>query len=170
VKIGSKLSKLVEIQSGVPQGGNFSPLAFAIYVNDLEDWLQYAISLTYADDTSTSVNGKSIEDVLRKLQIDAKNVLNFMASNGLFANPSKTNFIVINDKEDGAGEREVQVGNVKVKQEKSAKLLGITMNENLRWNTQIYGINGTIPSLNARTFIVKKNCKSCWKGEHKKDC
>ena len=29
----------------------------------------------------------------------------FMASNGLFANPSKTNFIVINDKEDGAGER-----------------------------------------------------------------
>jgi hypothetical protein len=79
-----------------------------------------------------------------------------MSSNGLFANPSKTNFIVINDKEDGAGEREVQVGNAKVKQEKSAKLLGITMDENLRWNTQIYGKNGTIPSLNARTFIVKR--------------
>jgi hypothetical protein len=122
VKIGCKLSKLVEIQSGVPQGRNFSPLAFVIYVRDLEDWLQYAISLTYADDTSTSVSGKSIEDVLRKLQIDAKNVLKFMASNGLFANPSKTNFIVINDKDEGAGEREVQVGNVKVKQEKSAKL------------------------------------------------
>ena len=71
--------------------------AFVIYVSDLEDWLEYAISLTYAD-TSTSVSGKSIEDVLRKLQIDAKNVLKFMASNGLFANPSKTTFIVINDK------------------------------------------------------------------------
>ena len=156
VKIGSKLSKIVEIQSGVPQGGNFSPLAVVIYVSDLEDWLQYASSLTYADDTSTSVSGKSINDVLRKLQIDAKNVLKFMSSNGLFANPSKTNFIVINDKEDGAGEREVQVGNAKVKQEKSAKLLGITIDENLRWNTQIYGKNGTIPSLNARTFIVKR--------------
>ena len=170
VKIGSKLSKIVEIQSGVPQGGNFSPLAFVIYVSDLEDWLQYAISLTYADDTSTSVSGKSINDVLRKLQIDAKNVLKFMSSNGLFANPSKTNFIVINDKEDGAGEREVQVGNAKVKQEKSAKLLGITMDENLRWNTQIYGKKRNYPFTKCENVHCKKNCKSCWKREHKKDC
>ena len=69
VKIGNKLSKLVDLKSGVPQGGNFSPMAFVIYVSDLEDWLGYAISLTYADDTSTSISGKSIEEVLRKLQI-----------------------------------------------------------------------------------------------------
>ena len=60
VKIGNKLSSLSIIKSGVPQGGNFSPLAFVIYVSDLEDWLEYAISLTYADDTSTSVSGKCI--------------------------------------------------------------------------------------------------------------
>ena len=53
VKIGNKLSNLANLESGVPQGGNFSPLAFVIYVSDLEDWLEYAISLTYADDTST---------------------------------------------------------------------------------------------------------------------
>ena len=66
-----------------------------MYVSDLEDWLDHAISLTYADDTSTSVSGKNIADVLRKLEIDAKNVLKFMTANGLHANPSKTTFIII---------------------------------------------------------------------------
>ena len=46
-KIGSKLSVMVSLSSGVPQGGNFSPLAFVIYVSDLEDWLQFAKALTY---------------------------------------------------------------------------------------------------------------------------
>ena len=44
-KIGDKLSAKVNLSSGVPQGGNFSPLAFVIYVSDLEDWLEFAISL-----------------------------------------------------------------------------------------------------------------------------
>ena len=30
------------------------------------------------------------------------------------------------------------------------------MDKNLKWNTQIQGKNGTITSLNARTFIVKR--------------
>ena len=38
--------KSTNLTSGVPQGGNFSPLAFVIYVSDLEDWLEYATSLT----------------------------------------------------------------------------------------------------------------------------
>ena len=92
-----------DIKSGVPQGGNFSPLAFVIYVSDLEDWLEFAISLTYADDTSTSVSGKGVEEVLKKLAIDAKNVLKFMSSNGLVANPAKTTFMILNDKEEGVG-------------------------------------------------------------------
>ena len=69
----SKLSEMVELSSGVPQGGNFSPLAFVIYVSDLEDWLQFAKALTYADDTSTSVAAKTIEEIIRMLETDAIN-------------------------------------------------------------------------------------------------
>ena len=37
---------------------NLGPiLAELIYVSDLEDWLEFAIAVTYADDTSTSVSG-----------------------------------------------------------------------------------------------------------------
>ena len=45
VKIGYKLSQITQIKTGVPQGGNFSPLAFYIYVSDLEDWLEYNMYL-----------------------------------------------------------------------------------------------------------------------------
>ena len=55
-----------------------------------------------------------------------------------------------------------------VKQEKSAKLLGVTMDDNLKWNTQIYGKNGTISSLNSRTFIVKRIANQVGKESIKK--
>ena len=71
IKIGDKLSSKMDLKSGVPQGGNFSPLAFVIYVSDLELWLQFAVSLTYADDTSTRVSAPTIEEVINKLEIDA---------------------------------------------------------------------------------------------------
>ena len=100
--------------------------------------------------------------------MDAANVLKFMAANGLSANPTKTTFIIINDKEEGAGQREVQVGNVLIKQEKSAKLLGVTMDDNLRWNTQIYVTGGTISSPNSRIVIVNRIVNQVGKDRIKK--
>ena len=38
-------------------------------------WLRHSAVLTYADDTSTSVTGKTIEEVIQKLEEDAKRVL-----------------------------------------------------------------------------------------------
>ena len=55
VKIGSRISKSVSLESGVPQGGILSPLIFVLYVSDLEDWLQFSKAFTYADDTSSSI-------------------------------------------------------------------------------------------------------------------
>ncbi len=57
-----------------------------------------SLILTYADDTSTSCYGKSQEEVMVKLEEDSKNILQFMASNGLVANESKTVFMMINSK------------------------------------------------------------------------
>ena len=48
------------------------------------------------DDTSTSVKGKSLHENIDKLEKDAANVLRFMASNGLVANPRKTTLMFLN--------------------------------------------------------------------------
>ena len=47
-----------------------------------------------------TVSHKLLSKVKEMLEEDAKNVLMFMASNGLVANPKKTAFMILNHKQD----------------------------------------------------------------------
>ena len=89
---------------------------------------------SYAGDTSSSVKGKTIEEVIWKLEEDAEQVLKFMASNGLVANPSKTTLMILNHKVETPVE--IKVGQNTIKQEMSSKLLGVYINDKENWNTQ----------------------------------
>ena len=62
-------------------------------------WLKFCKVTTYADDTKTCVSHKLLARVIQMLEEDAKNVLEFMASNGLVVNPKKTAFMVLNHKQ-----------------------------------------------------------------------
>ena len=62
----------------------------------LKDWLEYSLAFTYADDTSSRVSGKDLDEIMRRMEADAINVLKFMASNGLVANPKKTTMLFLN--------------------------------------------------------------------------
>ena len=108
-------------------------------MSDLDDWLEWSSATTYADDTTTGVSDKDLEVVLKKLESDAKKVLQFMASNGLVANPKKTSFVIFNQKARKDEIISIKIGNDLVSQEKSAKLLGLTFDSNQGWQTQIYG-------------------------------
>ena len=157
VKVGGKLSKSKEIETGVPQGGILSPIIFIIYGADLEDWLRHSLALTYADDTSTSVKGKTIEEVLAKLEEDAGLILRFMASNGLVANPTKMAFMMLNsNRKKDESPLEIHIGNALVKQESSAKLLGVKIEDNQKWKEQVSGSGGVIKSLNKRLFFIRR--------------
>ena len=43
-----------------------------------------------------------------------------------------------------------------ITQERSAKLLGITMDDTQKWHSQIYGTGGLLSSLNSRLFMIKR--------------
>ena len=86
-------------------------------------WLKHSSGLTYADDTSTSVKGDTIDEVIWKLEEDADLVLRFMASKGLVAYPSKTTFMILNNNNKALDLVEVKVGANVVTQEKITKLL-----------------------------------------------
>ena len=77
----------------------------------------------------------------------------------LAANAKKTTFIIFNQKKQEEEIKEIitiKVGNEKIEQQQNAKLLGVTIDENQRWKTQIYGKGGLLSSLNSRLFMIKR--------------
>ena len=125
-----------------------SPLMYIIYVADLELWLKYSLAITYADDTGSSISAKQLELLKKLLEEDAQNILNFIASNGLVANPKKTALLFLNSKNNETNPIELLIGGEQIKQQANAKLLGMTFNDKLKWKEHIQGKGGVISSLN----------------------
>ena len=99
VKIGEQMSNPLQLTSGVPQGGILSPIVFTIYCAGMEEWVTHSTIFNYADDTSSSLADKTVETIIEKLERDAEQMLCFMASNGLVANPDKTVFMMMGRKQ-----------------------------------------------------------------------
>ena len=55
-KIGSPVSEIKEITTGIPHGFNLGPLLFLSYVNDLPNCLKSSVPALFADDTNLSVH------------------------------------------------------------------------------------------------------------------
>ena len=66
---------------------------------------------------------------MSKLEEDGEEILKFMASNGLVENPTKITLLIMNNKEEGAVQ--VTVGNALVLQEKTSKLLGVKIDDDM---------------------------------------
>ena len=155
VRIGNKVSGARMVATGVPQGGVLSPLIFVIFVSDLQDWLHHSSAPTYADDTSTATYGKTAQETMEKMEEDAQQVLQYMASNGLVANAKKTSFLLLNSKQTGQ-DVTLKIGSETVTRDCSAKLLGITFQDNQQWKMQVYGKGGLISALNSRLYIIRR--------------
>ena len=75
--------------------------------------------------------GKNTHELIEQLSEDATVVLNFMASNGLVANPKKTSFLLLNQKQCDQ-EICVKIGSDSVTRDSSATLLGIKFQDDLQ--------------------------------------
>ena len=150
VKIGTAMSAAIELDTGVPQGSILSPVLFIIYVADMEDWTKHAGVYTYADDTSTDASSKEVNEVITKLEEDAETILQFMASNGLVANPQKTTFMLLGKEK---GEKQVKVGDVMIAQSETAKLLGMVIDEKQKWKPHVETL---VKTLDKRLFTLRR--------------
>ena len=154
VRIGSALSKPLTLTSGVPQGGILSPIVFTLYTADMGLWLKHSKSTNFTDDTTTDYSGSTKEDIKNCLEGDALRVLSFMASNGLVANQSKTEFLVLNEKnKTDQSLYQIQVGDATVTRTESTKLLGIQIDEAQNWKDQYKSLK---TALNQRLFVIRR--------------
>ena len=118
--------------------------------------MKHSKLFNFADDTTTDCRGKEAQKIKADLESDAKRLLQFMASNGLVANESKTEFLVLNEKEklkDHSILKCINVGDATINRTPNTKLLGITIQENQEWTEHFKGLK---TSLNQRLFVIRR--------------
>ena len=122
---------------------------------DMELWLKTSKLTNYADDTTTDNKSKCIIEIRARLEEDAKNVLDFMASNGLIANQAKTEFLLLNAKKE-VDLQEIMVGETSVSRTKSTKLLGIQIEESQEWNLHLKTIKTSLNQSVGLAYLFHK--------------
>ena len=75
-------------------------------------------------------------ETIRRLEEDAKGVLDFFQVNQLFANPSKTAFLMIEPGQNHDGGYTIQIGNVRITESNVEKILGVEVDNKLTWDDQ----------------------------------
>ena len=134
-------SDFLHCEVGVPQGSILGPLFFMLYVNDLPFVLTCSMD-QYADDSTLHVSGKCLNDINDSLEFNCGVVSNWMAENMLQLNADKTHILTLGTRERLAITRNkvsvVMDGIHLVEDDQhSEKLLGITVDADLRWHGQV---------------------------------
>ena len=98
VSINNFESSTSGISCGVPQGSVFGPLLFLIYINDLHVVIKRCKVHHFADDTNLLIINKSLKRLSKLLNIDLKNLPNWLNANKIWLNVSKTELIIFKPK------------------------------------------------------------------------
>ena len=116
------------------------PLLFLIYINDLPNCLLSSQPRMYADDTHLTFSRNDRTAIDEILNRDLESVNNWLVSNKLTLNATKTEFMLI-----GSRQRlntlprplHLTIGGVPVNQVSTAKFLSVYTDENLSWGSHI---------------------------------
>ena len=82
------------ISTGVRQWSILGPLLFTIFINDLPKSSNFFSTGLYADDTSLIASGSDLDSLLRKINNHLPAVYEWLCSNKLTLNLTKTKFLI----------------------------------------------------------------------------
>lgn len=154
VRWGKELSRFRDIEFGTPQGSILSPFLFLVLVADIGEYVKYSDVIGYADDTTVLSSGKDETSVIKILEEEAVNILDYMASNRLAANPSKTQVMLVGKK---LSVKECNIGTTCVKIQSSVEILGMKLDKELTWKNHLADL---VTVLDKRTGILRRLAQS----------
>ena len=133
VKVNGALGNSLTLLSGVPQGSILGPLLFNIYINDFYYLFQTATLHGFADDNSLSAKADCIISLKHTLENQSNVAIEWLNLNEMIANPSKFQLIFLS-KEKGHLNSSISIGGHQIKSKNSVELLGITIDDKLKFD------------------------------------
>ena len=138
VSIKDKASNELEMEYGVPQGSVLGPLLFLIYINDMYKSIKYSSIRLFADDTCILISNKSPKQLQKQLNIDLRNISNWLKANKISLNASKTELVVFrHPRKQVKFNFKIKIDGKKLIPSKYVKYLGILIDQHLNWNYHI---------------------------------
>ena len=164
VFVNGKTSVKKKIKSGVPQGSVLGPLFFLIYINDLPLNLHLhplhpntnTTNELFADDASIHTTSKDINLINKGLQLSINQAEEWCNENSMVIHPDKTTSMIIATRQKHQltkPQLTLSIGNKTIKQVKSHKMLGIHIDAELNWQTQIQHLT---KRLSKNVFLLSK--------------
>ena len=115
------LSDLLDIISGFAQGSIVGLILLNIFFNDFFVIL-IASAHNYADDNTLTSFGKTLEDLIKKLEHECEVALTWFRNNKMMVNPNKFQAILLNKSKSTHVKATINIGNGKIKSLSAVKL------------------------------------------------
>jgi hypothetical protein len=150
------------VVAGVPQGLILGPLLFLIYINDLPKIADKdANTVLFADDTSVTVAKPNHEEHKTTINETFSDVVAWFKANLLSLNFNKTYYIEFKTKKCQDPVVNINYCNKIIKNVTSAKFLGLTIDNVLKWDNHIYQLTSKLSSacyvIRSLRAVVYKN-------------
>ena len=162
VDIDGTKSGWLDVELGVPQGSILGPILFLIYVNDINNCDHDTQLTKFADDTTVITSAPTLVEATEKMNSALGKAKIWFAQNKLNLNPAKTRFMLFNSNNSQETQL-VKIDDTYIERvwtkgkEKSFKLVGIHLDEKLKWDMHINYINQKMGYSN---YMLSKAAKS----------
>jgi len=154
-------SLMLSPECGVPQGSILGPLLFLIYCNDLPNSLTHTNCILYADDTTIFYSTDNVHSLYNVINNDLETLSEWYMTNKLSLNASKSQYVLFANHRPIVNDRQILINNEIIKQTKTVKFLGITIDEGLTWKQHISickkRASSGLYALNAAKHILSVN-------------
>ena len=145
VDFNGKLSSMLSVNKGIPQGSILGPLFFIIYINDLPMASDMFHCIIYADDTTITgtiedfdhSKNKNIMDISDAINDELKKISNWLVCNKLKLNSGKTKCMCFRTRASKQTKLQIKINDSPISQVSEFNFLGIIFDEFLSWKSHI---------------------------------